>query len=472
MLYSIFRNDQATPLLPLFLKHPRLDMFHIAVSFLNILNPRSTPLLAPIPGASPSLHLINKFYLLSLFQTIMHEFSGALFYRNAMPLLRRMAEDIAPYLLKHAAKFRSAPVGSPKYLAMLMVFSSSSPALQSILLGSTFPVWMSTFPRPHLIGVVRCPGVCLRLFMRGISDADAKYLSQLTLSTVSFISVLISEFHDRAKSGSFRMHGGPLLPLFEVVCTTNDVSRAGLLIPIARIFRSSDAITDFDDFNFQFDLRRILGKLCSSTTNADELALYPLRISALTILAANEETCLSMIQDTAFAHTIAKLLSSADMTILRKTWLFFQEITKFARVVSNLMAREQTAKPIAAVVNTDNHWVLRKFLEFSIHVLVNLGEAASRLFATAMIAAVGRISCIYSTRGVLFKDDASLVKLVEQYFDVVTSIEDPYIDQFLHALAKHISTAPPSHRTRSQTKKIIRSEMTTPAGLQLRNTGL
>jgi hypothetical protein len=465
MLSAIFRKDQTTTLLTLFLEPNNLETFHVAMSFFNILNPQATPLLRMIEDPSPQLRAINRFYLLSLFFCIMSAFSGSLFYRAALPNLRKMTQEIGPYLLEHVGEFRLAPEGSPFYLAMLMLFSSTSPLLQRILLGYEFPLWLSLGPpRRHLIAVMSNPvtmGVAGRMLMSGIAYADLGFLSKLTPNTLSFMSAVLSQIYERAVEGSLKISGQLLLPLFEISSVSTHMTLAPLLLPIAKIFRSTDVISDFEDFNFQFELRRILSKLCSCTADKNEFDLYPLRIQALTTLAANEETSLSMIQDANFAETVVKLLSSPDMTILRKTWLFFQEIGKFPRVVSNMMAKDQTAKPITAILKTDNHWVLRRILEFSIHVWTNLGPDASRLFCQAMISAVGRISCICKTRMAMFKDDVSMIRLVERYFEIITELDDSLAEKFLEGLATHISAVPVTGRSRGVTRRLLRSEIAT-----------
>jgi hypothetical protein len=76
-----------------------------------------------------------------------------------------------------------------------------------------------------------------------------------------------------------------------------------------------------------------------------------------------------------------------------------------------------------------------------------------------MIGVIGRISCIYKTRVVLFKEEPSLIDVVERYYDVITDSEDPATEAFLDALARHISAGPVQNRSRGQTRRVLRNEI-------------
>jgi hypothetical protein len=366
-----------------------------------------------------------------------------------------MCQDVAQFLTANADSIRNAPVDSPEYRALEMVLASGSAHVQRILLGPAFPVWMSLGPpRPDLVRLMItyvAMDIPARMLIRGISTLDTPTVSQLTPSVISYLCAILQYCYDHAREKGLRMQGSPFLHLFEIASTTTEVIIAPLLIPIAKIVRSSDVIWDFDDFDFQLDLRRITGKLCTQTASGEEVTLYPLRIQALAILAANEETCLSMIQDNTFAVRVLALLSSPELTLLRKTWLFFDELARFPRTVSQLVMKGP--KLITAILNTDNNWVMRKFLDFSIHVWVDLGPGAGKLFCQALIGGVGRISCIYKTRRVLFKDDESLVQLVERYYETLTQLEIPGTEDFLSAVARHISAGATQSKPRAATKR-------------------
>jgi hypothetical protein len=60
---------------------------------------------------------------------------------------------------------------------------------------------------------------------------------------------------------------------------------------------------------------------------------------------------------------------------------------------------------------------------------------------------------------VLFKEEPSLIGVVERYYDVITDSEDPATEAFLDALARHISPAPMATRSRGQTRRVLRNEI-------------
>jgi hypothetical protein len=55
-----------------------------------------------------------------------------------------------------------------------------------------------------------------------------------------------------------------------------------------------------------------------------------------------------------------------------------------------------------------------------------------------MLPALGQITCLLKGRRTMFKDDASLVKLIEDYALAIVELEAPRAEKFIDAFSKHM----------------------------------
>jgi hypothetical protein len=456
MLYSLFQNDQTTTLLTLFLAPNNVPVFHTAVSFLMACHRTQKPLLPLIRDPTPPLLQLNRFYLLSTFFAIMNAFAGSLFCRVTLPTLRVIAQSVTLFLKENAVTLRNAPADSPEYQALEMIIHAGSPQQQRILLGPQFPLWMSTgWPHPDLIATMSNPAtmtVAAQLLLSGIAAIAAETLAVYSPAVLAFLRAVLRHCHQTASEKGRRVQGANLLPLFEIAATSPALPVALFLVPIAKLLRSPDLVWDYHDADFRAELLRIIGTLCGSAADVLEVDLYPVRIRALAILAVSEEICLAMVPG-GFAVRVLALLSSPDLTLLRDSWLLFDEIARFPRSASEFVAR--SPKLVTSILNTDNNWVMRKFLRFSLHVWADLGPEAGRALCETLLGGAGTISCIYKTRAVLFKGDTALIHLVGDFYETITHLQIPGIEEFLDTVERHLAdgTALPSSRDRAATKR-------------------
>jgi hypothetical protein len=347
-----------------------------------------------------------------------------------------------------------------------MILGSPSPHLQKLVLGSQFLTWI----QPGLIPAMCNPvarATAAHVLLLGLADTGEELLAKLTPKIAHFASSLLQLCLGRAEEGKLRIPGDRLVPLFDAIGGTTRSEIASLLVPLAAILSSPAALLDYDDFKFQYALRPVLEKLCHRAIASEEAGMYPVRVRALTFFTWDEAACTTMVKVAPFTLAVVKNLSSGDAMVLRMSWLFFEAITKFPRVTCDILGREQTSRPFTGIVNTDNNWILRKFLEFSIYAWTKLGPTAVTILCQAMSGGIGRISCIYKTRFVLFHDNPSLISVIEKYYMTITDLDAPGIDEFLDGLARHISQGEFAGRTRAQTRMRLRKEGSDPKLLSM-----
>jgi hypothetical protein len=240
--------------------------------------------------------------------------------------------------------------------------------------------------------------------------------------------------------GRSRISGLTILGLFEAVCLRPHLGLVQIIVPLAEILSSEDAISDYYEEAYRMKLSPILQVLCDVLTLSDEDRWYPVRVQALTLFTSDEALCKMMINVETMSTELVRRLASPDWTVFTRTWVFFRGLTSFASPARSLILKDQsTTKALVNIINTESTDVLRNFLEWSVRIWTTLTPDAQAAFCQAMLTGTGRISCIYRTRRVLFRDDPFMIMLVEKYYDTIKAldVEDPQIAEFQMALARN-----------------------------------
>jgi hypothetical protein len=148
-----------------------------------------------------------------------------------------------------------------------------------------------------------------------------------------------------------------------------------------------------------------------------------------------------------FVFGVAVNLCSADDATQRTAWAYFDAITSFPAATCEVLQYAQVATQLASIVNLDDHWILKRFIEFSLRAWTEQGDQAPGLMCGALLGSIGSISCMVKSKHGLFGDDKAMIELVEHWYEVMTNLNAPDTDEFVATLARHI--APGTVRTRT-----------------------
>jgi hypothetical protein len=166
--------------------------------------------------------------------------------------------------------------------------------------------------------------------------------------------------------------------------------------------------------------------------------LYKYRMQALAFLAHNEATCYQIARDTGFSAFLVGRLTDTELSLIAINWDVFRIYARYDKVLIDLLGQPKITSKLAQIVSCDCTAVLRRFFEWSISVWRNEAHEVTVKFCDAMLPAIGQITCIVKARKTMFRDDLTLVKLIEDYAIAIVELEAPGAEKFIDAFSKHM----------------------------------
>jgi hypothetical protein len=142
-----------------------------------------------------------------------------------------------------------------------------------------------------------------------------------------------------------------------------------------------------------------------------------------------------------FTTTIIEHLTDPDPVALRLNWIFFRKYTFYPKVLLDLFQPDGPwGKALAALVTSENTFILKQFLDFSIGVWKLGRDDVTSRFCAVMMPSLGQVGCVYTGRKTLYKDDHKIVELIEEYVRILPDLRAPGAPEFYQAFLKHTVT--------------------------------
>jgi hypothetical protein len=443
LLSSVFQLDGDTQILKIMLGLDTIEPLAMLVKTVNLTSANREALVPLIGDPEPSFHKINLYYLLSVFLTITRESAGSRWYRDALNPCRQLCYEVGTFIRDHLNEVRRSDADSPFAVAMVMIFGAESIQLQALVLGLDFLNWMP----PQLMCRVEHSRVILtatRALLLALSERVYEpigdWVAQMPAHIAFFIESACGVLRRRARDQQIRVPGQSIMSLFDAVLASPRVEVGYLVLPIGRLLADADVVSNFGDPAFQQRLQASICWLCMGLPQASP-ALYRYRMQALASLAHDEGTCFQIARNSDFSAFLVGRLTDTDSSIIPIHWAVFRVYTAYSSVLGHLLNKKEIAVKIAQIVSCDSTAVLRRFFEWSIFVWKKHEEEVAVKFCDVMQPVLGQLTCIVKARRLMFKDDETLVKLIEEYAIALVELEPPGAEKFIEAFSKHMEIA-------------------------------
>jgi hypothetical protein len=279
-----------------------------------------------------------------------------------------------------------------------------------------------------------------RALLIGISERAYEPLSDWSSSmpahVVSFVESALSCLHRQAIERSIRVSSRALTSLFDAVLATQREEVERLVLPLARLLCDPAVIENFSVPVYQQRLTASVCWLCQELPNVSA-AIFKMRMQTLALFASDESICSNICKLHGFSMFVISHLSDPESSIIPVNWRFFTQYAAHPRVLHEIIVSPAGAR-LAAIAGSESTPILKRFFEFSTGIWRRLDQDDVGKFCTLMMPVLGKVTCAVRTRKALFRDDARMVEVIEEYARAIMDLDAPGAERFIEAFAKHM----------------------------------
>lgn len=333
------------------------------------------------------------------------------------------------------------------FCLLLLLCELSS--INNILLGPQFLIWINNKNSPSLVQTIAHGSAMHQaaLFLnKNIAEliTDQLLNEQYTNLTINFIMQILKYLLAISKNYSISFKCNHFVEVISKVCMSSNPAVVSLMEPLSSLVLKSKAII-FNPFSTKSGVESSFETMLYNTAETlgksvctDELDCYIERLKGLIVLSRFESFSLSLAKNESTINAIVQDLNSTNISIMKLSWKLFLSITLHAEACSEVLSYRCIGEMVSAVISSGNIVSLKKLLKFLRDKMRNQTRLIHEI-DEILKNSLGRIVCLYNTRGVVFKTNESVQKLLESFIQEIQNHRNESPKLF-EALTKHMSS--------------------------------